>query len=633
MSNIHKFIEDESTPEPIKWLFRRFVSEFDRQNSSAWYEQVKSTSSEYHRKTLLKQGRCNFDMPKHNLTGKELIILYNYYYFPMHYQSSFEIFSTLITQYLKSNNNTFFFHDYGCGTLSSTMAFGACLQQVLYCYMTESELIRNNEINYLRPIGHEYSYNHIDVLNHMFYIKDTDSFPYIEKHELGKIRNAGGVQYFDLPNFINGYYLFDISSEIINYLDEFLQESCYAEPNQNYFFNTASCTDGHFYFQNIADKFYCSCNQFCAEPFAFMSFCNDQKKTPSEVNVIINFSYVLASDSVKIENIKALIVEYQKTGCNLIIVNQNPDLDILNHKWEVLKKGLQFKPVVKGTQAIKHFSSKSKSRFEIIALSQEDYREDYSILLANLKPNDDDYNAIIIQSFIIKNDVFFQKKILSILKHKDFCLALKIPRLNEESISSFYKISDVIMYFEQNHNQIVALCNQIKIKILTDINFIDWLLNEITRNVITWEDLIYFFDSDYITAIPVFIRLNIWDKILQNERLTNEFITNDFFEGGLYLNDDNFNFLFVELAIKNNYQYLITDYDLFQYYQHINNVLRARYFIENIIYNNGYGGLFRQKVKQDYLNFMAINFPKDKYHERLNNFEKPSFNNDLDLPF
>lgn len=633
MSNIHKFIEDESTPDPIKWLFRRFVSEFESQNSSAWHEQVKSTSSEYHRKTLLKQGRCNFDTPKHKLTSKELIILYNYYYFPMHYQSSFEIFSTFFTQYFKSNNNTFFFHDYGCGTLSSTMAFGACVQNILYYHMTEGELIGNNEINYLRPIGHEYSHNHFDVLNHMSYIKETYSFPYIEKHELGKIRNAGGIQYFDLPNFINGYYLFDISSEIINYLDEFLQENCYAEPNQNYFYNTAACTDGHFYFPNIADKFFCSCNQFFGEPLAFMSFCINQKKTPREVNVIVNFSYVLASESVNTENIKALIVEYQKTGCNLIIVNQNPDLDTLNHKWEELKKGLNYKSVVKGTQAIKHFSSKSKARFEIISLFQEEHKVDYSILLASLKSNDDDYNAIIIQSFIIKNDVFFQKKILSILKHKDFCLALKIPRLNDESISSFYKINDAIMYFEQRWNHIVALCNQVKITILTDINFVDWLLNEITCNNIAWKDLIYYFDSNYITAIPVFIRLSIWDKILQNERLINEFITNHFFEGGLYYNDNKFNFLFIELVIKNNYQYLLTDYDLFRYYQHINNMLRARYFIENILFSNEYDGFFRQKVKQDYLNFMAINFPKEKYHERLDSFEKPSCNNDLDLPF
>lgn len=628
MSIIHKFIEDKSTPEPEKWLFRRFVSEFDEQNSIAWNEHVKSRDSEYHRKTLLKQGRCDFDKPKHNLTGKELIVLYNYYYFPMHYQSSYEIFSIFFKKYFDSKSNIFFFHDYGCGTLSSTMAFGCCLQKFIYGYMTESELISNNEkIDYLRPILYEYTYNHIDLLNHLLYFKATDTFGCIETHEIGLIRNAGEIQYFDLPPFVNGYNLFDISKEIQSFLDDFLQENFYAEPNQNYFLNTASCTDGHFYFPNVADKFYVG--DFGTEPITFKSFCNHQKISTNEVNVIINFSYVLASESINIEKIKALIEEYQKTGCNLIIVNQNPDLDILNSKWEELKKLLNYKSIIKGTQPIKHFGSKSKSRFEIISCSNKELNS----LITSLKSNDDDYNANIIKSFIIKNDVFYQNRVSNILINKEFSLALKIARLNKESISSFYEISEAIMYFEQNYNQIVALCNQIKIKILTDINFIAWLLNEITRNNIIWEDLIYYFDSDYITAIPVFIRLNIWDKILQNERLTNEFITNHFFEGGLYLNDDNFNFLFVELAIKNNYQYLITDYDLFQYYQHINNILRARYFIENIIYSNEYNGLFRQKVKQDYLNFMAINFPKEKYHERLNNFEKPPYNNDLDLPF
>ena len=80
MSFINKFIEDTDTPEPVKHLFRHFVSEFENQDSIDWNKQIKQTTSEFHRKTLLKQGRCEFDKPPLNLTSEELIVLYNYYY-------------------------------------------------------------------------------------------------------------------------------------------------------------------------------------------------------------------------------------------------------------------------------------------------------------------------------------------------------------------------------------------------------------------------------------------------------------------------------------------------------------------------------------------------------------------------
>lgn len=128
MSCIHKFIEDKEIHEPVQWLFRRFVSEYNEQNSVAWNKHVKQNTDEYHRKTLLKQGRCDFDKPPYNLTSAELIVLYNYYYFPMHFQSSYEIFNRLFEEQEEFQNQTFFFHDFGCGTLSSTMAFALAMK-------------------------------------------------------------------------------------------------------------------------------------------------------------------------------------------------------------------------------------------------------------------------------------------------------------------------------------------------------------------------------------------------------------------------------------------------------------------------------------------------------------------------
>ncbi len=350
MSFIHKFIEDKETPEPIQWLFRRFVSEFDKQDSTAWNKQVKQTTDEFHRKTLLKQGRCDFDKPQLNLTSEELIVLYNYYYFPMHFQSSYEIYNKLFEEHEEFENKTFFFHDYGCGTLSSSMAFGASFQK-----HNLSEVENQNE----------FKYNHIDVLSHLHFYVAESAYGDVTSGELGIIRNAANIQYFNLPNLINGYSLNDISTTITKFLERFLAESFYTEPYQYYFFNTASCTDSHFYFGNVSDKFYLG--NFGYDPIQpFKSFCNSQLKSTNEIVVILNFSYVLASESIEIESINSIINEYTKTGCRLIIVNQNPDLESLNTKWEQLKDKIKFVKSVNGVQPIKHFGSKSKARFEVV---------------------------------------------------------------------------------------------------------------------------------------------------------------------------------------------------------------------------------------------------------------------------
>ena len=360
MSYIHKFIEDKEIHEPVQSLLRRFVSEYNEQNSVAWNKHVKQNTDEYHRKTLLKQGRCDFDKPPYNLTSAELIVLYNYYYFPMHFQSSYEIFNSIFEQNLDLDNKTFFFHDYGCGTLSSVMAFGASFQKnKLYNLgnsFTQAELFKDYD-NY-------YKYSNIEVLSHLHFYID-ENYGDVSSYELGVIRNAGSIQCFNLPSLINGYCLNDISTSVKSFLKEFLKENFFTEPNQNYFFNVADCTDSHFYFPNIADKFYVG--NFSYDPInPFKSFCNSQNKETKDCVVIINFSYVLASDSVEIETINSMINEYLKTGCRLIIVNQNPDLDILNKKWEILKDKVEYVKSIKGLQPIKHFGSKSKSRFEVI---------------------------------------------------------------------------------------------------------------------------------------------------------------------------------------------------------------------------------------------------------------------------
>lgn len=406
MSYIHKFIEDKDIHEPLQWLFRRFVSEYNDQNSVAWNKHVKQNTDEYHRKTLLKQGRCDFDKPPYNLTSAELIVLYNYYYFPMHFQSSYEIYNSIFEHHLCLENTTIFFHDYGCGTLSSTMAFGASFQKNKLSTLDQG----TRQVELFEHLDEFYKYGNIDVLSHLLFYTDENHGD-VSWHELGEIRNAGSIQYFNLPSLINGFCLNDISTSIKSFLQAFLKENFFTEPNQNYFFNVADCTDSHFYFPNIADKFYVG--NFSYDPInPFKSFCNSQHKDTKDLVVIINFSYVLASDSVEIETINSMINEYLKTGCSLIIVNQNPDLDSLNKKWELLKDKVKYVKSIKGLQSIKHFGSKSKSRFEVIfPTTIELLYEQFAVLLKSSqyykleKKLKDYFNSNLYNSFLFSIEI------------------------------------------------------------------------------------------------------------------------------------------------------------------------------------------------------------------------------------
>jgi hypothetical protein len=416
MSFIHKYIQDESTPEPVRHLYSRFIEEFNKQNSKAWNKHVKLTNDDYHRKQILNQGRCNFDNPPFELTPKELIVLYNYYYFPMHYQSSYEIYNILFEENLLIKNKPIFFHDYGCGTLSSTMAFGASFQKDKPVTSRKWEDFRNIEFDIL------YEYGPIDVLNHLyFYMEEKNGS--VSLHEIGANRNAGQIKNFNLVGrTVNCYFLNDISHEITSFVKDFIQENFYVESHQNHFFNIAECTDSEIKFFSVADKFYLG--NFNYDPTsAFKSFCNSQKKNPNETVVILNFSYVLASNSIDIDKLDRIIQAYLKSGCTLLIVNQNPDLVSLNKNWELLKEKTEYVHSYNGLQSIKHFGSKSKSKFEVIwPTNSELLFEQFTILFKQR-----DYTKLehILQDFFkskIYNPLLFEIKLdnLNLQNNFDF---------------------------------------------------------------------------------------------------------------------------------------------------------------------------------------------------------------------
>ena len=73
-------------------------------------------------KTVLDRGRTNFDESYQNYTSEDKVLLYCVYYMPMHLYSSYHFYTRHIP--LIGINNVIFI-DFGCGPLTSGIAFWA----------------------------------------------------------------------------------------------------------------------------------------------------------------------------------------------------------------------------------------------------------------------------------------------------------------------------------------------------------------------------------------------------------------------------------------------------------------------------------------------------------------------------
>ena len=91
----------------------------------AWVDHVRNTDFEYHRETILERGRTNFDEPFEGLTPKDKVLIYCLHYMPMHLFSSYHIF----TKHLPSVSDKVVFVDFGCGPLTSGIAFWAAFSE------------------------------------------------------------------------------------------------------------------------------------------------------------------------------------------------------------------------------------------------------------------------------------------------------------------------------------------------------------------------------------------------------------------------------------------------------------------------------------------------------------------------
>lgn len=127
MSKIRQILNHDKLSPDLKNLFGHIVKLYDNQNSPNWEQLVFRKDERFHRENLLKRGLINFDFPDNGLTPYESVLLYSYYYLPMHFMSSFLLYyreSTPIEELLLSNKRCYFI-DFGSGTFTSILAFAA----------------------------------------------------------------------------------------------------------------------------------------------------------------------------------------------------------------------------------------------------------------------------------------------------------------------------------------------------------------------------------------------------------------------------------------------------------------------------------------------------------------------------
>ncbi len=137
----------------LRGLFKDLVVQpfEDHPRTSSWINLVKNRDFQYHREKILDQGRTNFDVPFTEFSPQDKVSLYCVHYMPMHLFSSYHIF----TKHLTSVSNRVIFIDFGCGPLTSGIAFWASARQsdMIYLGIDSSQAMLNKakEINRYGP--------------------------------------------------------------------------------------------------------------------------------------------------------------------------------------------------------------------------------------------------------------------------------------------------------------------------------------------------------------------------------------------------------------------------------------------------------------------------------------------------
>ena len=127
-------------------------------STSAWEAEVRNKDLTYHREVILEQGRTDFSEAYNGLSPRDKVAIYCAHYMPMHLVSSYHIFrvhTRLLTTHFKCRSDRVVFIDFGCGPMTSGIAFWAYARQdnVIYLGIDTSQamLEKAKEINLYGP--------------------------------------------------------------------------------------------------------------------------------------------------------------------------------------------------------------------------------------------------------------------------------------------------------------------------------------------------------------------------------------------------------------------------------------------------------------------------------------------------
>ena len=159
MPYIHHSGNQYTYGENLEHLFTDIVRDpyKNHPRTRAWVDEVVRKDGVYHRKNILGQGQTNFDKPFNGLSPRDKVLLYCRYYMPMHLISSYHIFvhTSYFSDFVTSASERVVFIDFGCGPLTSGIAFWAFAQQsnTIYLGIDSSQAMRKKarRINHYGP--------------------------------------------------------------------------------------------------------------------------------------------------------------------------------------------------------------------------------------------------------------------------------------------------------------------------------------------------------------------------------------------------------------------------------------------------------------------------------------------------
>ncbi len=136
---LKKQLEDEFLPPLNRLISSRLIQQ---PNANGAYTPEAKAIKDNHRRNILNQGRADFTDSSNGFTPEQKVDLYCYYYFQMHFTSSF-MFYLKEQEFLRDliKDKSVWFLDIGCGPFTSGLAFN--------CWLKKNLDLTTTEINYI----------------------------------------------------------------------------------------------------------------------------------------------------------------------------------------------------------------------------------------------------------------------------------------------------------------------------------------------------------------------------------------------------------------------------------------------------------------------------------------------------